>query len=110
MAGMSDSNQHTDRSAAVSAGMAAAAARGVRLGRPRKKPEAADRVNALRNAGLSLQQIADKLAGDKVLTPSGNGTDWRKASVQNIVAWLDENEPQEQARPHQKPGRKTKAT
>lgn len=81
------------RSVAVTVGIAAARARGVRVGRPVKVPPAADRVEHLRAEGLSLQEIADTLTAEKVPTPSGDSSTWSKRSAQNVAAWLDRHRP-----------------
>lgn len=53
----------------VNVGLAAARARGVRLGRPEKDSSAPERIVGLRNEGLSLRQIAakEKLSAPGVL-------------------------------------------
>ncbi|MFB9183201.1 recombinase family protein [Dactylosporangium sucinum] len=69
----------------VAEGMAAARARGVRLGRPPAPlPDSAERAAELRDAGHSLAQIAAKLNSEDVPTPSGQGR-WTKSSVQYVL-------------------------
>ena len=73
----------------VAEGMAAAARRGVRLGRPPVPvPDSAQRADELRQAGNSLAQIAAQLDAEGVPTPSGKGH-WTKSSVQYVLARLD---------------------
>jgi hypothetical protein len=58
-------------------------------GRPGLKhadPALAERISALRAAGLSLQAIADRLNADGVATPRG-GTNWRPSSVQSALGY-----------------------
>ncbi|WP_091094462.1 recombinase family protein [Micromonospora citrea] len=69
----------------VSAGMAAARDRGVRLGRPPAPvPPSAVRAAKLRGEGLSLAAIAERLNAEQVPTPSGKGT-WAKSSVKYVL-------------------------
>ncbi|MBW4700331.1 recombinase family protein [Micromonospora sp. RL09-050-HVF-A] len=73
----------------VSAGMAAARERGVRLGRPPAPlPPSATRVVQLRDEGLSLAAIAATLNSEQVPTPSGKGT-WAKSSVKYVLDRYD---------------------
>ncbi|MFG1892125.1 recombinase family protein [Micromonospora sp. NPDC049051] len=73
----------------VSAGMAAARDRGVRLGRPPAPvPPSAARAAELRGEGLSLAAIAERLNAEKVPTPSGKGT-WAKSSVKYVLDRYD---------------------
>jgi DNA invertase Pin-like site-specific DNA recombinase len=73
----------------VSAGMAAARQRGVRLGRPPAPvPTSAARAAELRAQGLSLAQIAEALNTEQVPTPSGKGQ-WGKSNVQYVLARWD---------------------
>ena len=74
----------------VSAGMAAARRRGVRLGRPTAAlPPSATRVAELRDQGLSLAAVADTLQAEQVPTLSGQGS-WSKSSVQYLLSRLDD--------------------
>jgi Resolvase, N terminal domain/Recombinase len=60
-------------------------ARGVRLGRPRRLPqEVLQRVSADREAGLTLQAIADRLTADGVPTAQG-GAAWYPATVAAVL-------------------------
>lgn len=60
-------------------------ARGVRLGRPRLLPQTVlDRVSVDREAGLTLQAIADRLTADGVPTAQG-GAAWYPATVAAII-------------------------
>jgi DNA invertase Pin-like site-specific DNA recombinase len=60
-------------------------ARGVRLGRPRLlPPEVLHRVSADRDAGLTLQAIADRLTATGVPTAQG-GVGWYPATVAAIL-------------------------
>jgi Recombinase len=87
--GMADDAPHLRRPA-VSAGMAASRARGVRLGRPpAPPPPSARRAAELRDAGRSLAEIAETLVAEQVPTPSGKGT-WQKSSVQYVLARWDQ--------------------
>ena len=72
----------------VSAGMAAARQRGVRLGRPpAPAPVGATRAAELRGEGNSLTAIAAALNAEQVPTPSGKGS-WTRSSVQYALAQL----------------------
>jgi hypothetical protein len=72
----------------VSAGMAAARERGVRLGRPQAPPPVgAQRAEQLQGEGLSLAAIAAALNAEKLPTPSGKGQ-WTRSSVQYALAQL----------------------
>lgn len=75
--------------------MAAARARGVRLGRPPAPAGAAGRRAAqLRAAGYSLAQIAATLDAEGVSTPSGK-PGWAKSSVRHVLMrWDQEQEPE----------------
>ncbi|MEU7935274.1 recombinase family protein [Micromonospora echinofusca] len=69
----------------VSAGMAAARDRGVRLGRPPAPvPPSAARAAELRGEGLSLAAIAERLNTEQVPTLSGKGK-WAKSSVKYVL-------------------------
>ncbi|MEU6077568.1 recombinase family protein [Micromonospora sp. NPDC047074] len=73
----------------VSAGMAAARDRGVRLGRPPAPvPPSATRAAELRGEGLSLAAIAETLNAEQVPTPSGKGK-WAKSSVSYVLTRYD---------------------
>ena len=64
--------------------MAAARARGVRLGRPAEHPpETRLRVMRAHLAGCTLQEIADRLTEDQVATPRGGR--WHPATVRRIL-------------------------
>jgi hypothetical protein len=49
-------------------------------------PELAERIAALRQEGLSLQSIADRLNADGIPTPRG-GAIWRPSSVQSALGY-----------------------
>ena len=54
-------------------------------GRPSSTPtELADRIRAMREAGLTLQAICDTLNAERVPTPRG-GTLWRPTSLRSIL-------------------------
>jgi Resolvase, N terminal domain/Recombinase len=58
-------------------------------GRPgidRQAPELTERIAAMREAGLTLQAIADALNADRVPTPRG-GARWRPSSVQSVLGY-----------------------
>ena len=64
--------------------MAAAKARGARFGRPVEHSPATRRlVIEMRESGATLQQIADRLAGDGVATPRGGR--WHPSTVRSIL-------------------------
>ena len=64
--------------------MAAAKARGVRFGRPVEHSPAVRRlVVEMRDAGATLQQIADRLTDDGVATPRGGY--WHLSTVRRIL-------------------------
>ncbi len=66
-------------------GLAAARARGVKLGGPRSLPEdVADRITALRADGATLTGIADRLNGEGVPTARG-GARWYPATVRAVL-------------------------
>jgi DNA invertase Pin-like site-specific DNA recombinase len=59
---------------------------GVRLGRPPAvPPELAARIAALRTAGATLRQIADKLNEEGIPTPHG-GSKWRPSSLAGVLS------------------------
>lgn len=67
-------------------GLAAAKAKGVRLGRPRSLPEdVALRVAELRNGGATLAAIADQLNAEQVPTARG-GVRWYPNTIRAILA------------------------
>lgn len=69
--------------------LAAKRARGVRLGRPSKTPEAVTRrVVDARARGMTLQAIADGLTADGVPTVRGAAV-WRTSTVQAVLASQD---------------------
>ena len=78
----------------VARGIAAARKRGVRLGRPATPvPASAQRAAELRDQGLSLAQIAEKLDEEKVPTASGKDR-WSRSSVQYVLRrWDSEHRP-----------------
>lgn len=49
-------------------------------------PELAERIAGLRNEGLSLRAIADRLNAEGVPTPRG-GSSWRSSSVQSALGY-----------------------
>lgn len=69
-------------------GLAAARAQGKPTGRPAvaDRPELAERINALKADGLSLQQICDRLNAEGVPTARG-AAEWRKSAVQAILGY-----------------------
>jgi DNA invertase Pin-like site-specific DNA recombinase len=94
---MTTTNDEPNRRPEVSAGMAAARERGVRLGRPpAPAPVGATRAEELRDAGNSLTAIAAALNAEQVSTPSGKGA-WTRSSVQYALAQLAKQREQEQA-------------
>lgn len=65
--------------------LAAAKARGTRLGRPVTLPDAvAERIQALRASGMTLQQIANALTAEKIPTARG-GARWYPKVVSDIL-------------------------
>ena len=61
-------------------------AAGVRLGRPPAvPPELAARIAALRTAGATMRQIADKLNEEGIPTPHG-GSEWRPSSLAGVLS------------------------
>ena len=61
-------------------------AAGVRLGRPPAvPPDLAARIAALRTAGATLRQIADKLNEEGIPTPHG-GSKWRPSSLAGVLS------------------------
>ncbi|MXV89564.1 MAG: hypothetical protein F4121_11935 [Acidimicrobiia bacterium] len=78
-------------SARTRAGIAAAEASGTRLGRPVEySAEARQRIQELRAAGNTFQQIADQLTAEAVATPRGGR--WHPGSIYKLIrsARLDE--------------------
>jgi DNA invertase Pin-like site-specific DNA recombinase len=66
------------------AALAAKKAQGVRLGRPKLvAPEVEARIVAARQAGATLQSIADDLNAEGITTPTGRG--WSAALVRKIT-------------------------
>lgn len=69
----------------TSAGLAAARARGVRLGAPSKlDAEAVGYAVKLRGAGLSLKKIAQTLTAEKYTTARGSST-WHETTVARLL-------------------------
>jgi DNA invertase Pin-like site-specific DNA recombinase len=69
-------------------GLAAARAQGKATGRPavRDRPELAEQIIALKESGLSLQHVCDRLNADAVPTARG-ASEWRKSAVQAILGY-----------------------
>jgi DNA invertase Pin-like site-specific DNA recombinase len=68
------------------AALAVKKAQGVRLGRPASIPdELAKRIVSLRERGLTLQAICDRLNAERVPTPRG-GAFWRPTSLRAVLA------------------------
>ena len=61
-------------------------------------PALAERIEALRDAGLSLQAIADRLNADGIPTPRG-GEVWRPSSVQSALGYRRPRPPHPPAPP-----------
>jgi Resolvase, N terminal domain len=57
-----------------------------RPGLAARSPDLGERINAMRERGLSLQAIADALEADAVPTPRG-GSRWRPSSVQAALGY-----------------------
>ncbi|MFL5829912.1 MAG: recombinase family protein [Solirubrobacteraceae bacterium] len=71
-------------------------------GRPgidRQAPELTERIAAMREAGLTLQAIADALNADRVPTPRG-GARWRPSSVQSVLGYRRPRPPAPGLPPH----------
>jgi DNA invertase Pin-like site-specific DNA recombinase len=66
------------------AGLAAAKARGVRLGRPSRVNEAWRIAKELREAGFTMQAIANELTARGIRTATGK-TVWSTSSVQSLL-------------------------
>lgn len=78
----------------VARGIAAARERGVTLGRPATPvPASAKRAAELRDQGLSLAQIAEKLNQEKM--PTASGKPWSRSSVQYALRRWDSEHPPE---------------
>jgi DNA invertase Pin-like site-specific DNA recombinase/peptidoglycan hydrolase-like protein with peptidoglycan-binding domain len=69
-------------------GLAEIRASGQRVGRPAvsDQPDLADRIHAMRAAGMTLQAISDRLNGEGVPTLRG-GAKWRPSSVQAALGY-----------------------
>lgn len=67
-----------------------------------RRPEIAARIVAMRQAGLSLQAIADALNADGVPTPRG-GAQWRPSSVQAALGYRRPHPPAPGAPPPPRP-------
>jgi DNA invertase Pin-like site-specific DNA recombinase len=66
--------------------LAAKRKQGVRLGRPQSiSPKLARRIRSMRNRGMTLQAICDKLNAEGVPTPRGGKT-WRPTSLRSALA------------------------
>jgi len=85
-AALPERDGHGDR---VAAALAQRRAKGVRLGRPRRCPDAVlARVVALRRTGVTLTDIAEALNTDGVLTPGG-GHRWYPGHVWRLLRTQD---------------------
>jgi Resolvase, N terminal domain len=71
-------------------------------------PELAELIGALRERGLSLLAIAERLNADRVPTPRG-GTTWRPSSVQAALGYRRPRPPAPGVPPPRKPKHKGKA-
>jgi resolvase-like protein len=71
-------------------------------------PELAELIGALRESGLSLLAIAERLNADRVPTPRG-GTTWRPSSVQAALGYRRPRPPAPGVPPPRKPKPKRKA-
>jgi DNA invertase Pin-like site-specific DNA recombinase len=68
------------------AGLAAAKARGTRLGRPSTVPgKVLARVAALAHQGLSTRAVAERLNSEAVPGPAGQGSRWYSSSVSRVL-------------------------
>lgn len=85
--------------ARTKAGLAAKRAQGKPTGRPSvaDRPELAQRILAMRAAGLSLQAIADQLTADGIPTARGAAV-WRPSSVQSAAGYQRRKPPRKHAR------------
>jgi hypothetical protein len=68
-------------------------------------PALAERIALLRESGLSLLAIAERLNAEGVPTPRG-GAMWRPSSVQSALGYRRPRPPAPGAPPHRKPGPK----
>lgn len=85
--------------ARTKAGLAAKRAQGKPTGRPSvaDRPELAERIRGLRDAGLTLQAIADQLNADGIPTSRGAAL-WRPSSVQSAAGYRRRKAPRKHAR------------
>ena len=73
----------------TSAALAARRAEGVILGRPRAmSAETIQRIRELRDTGLTLAAIADRLTIENVSTPTGRGR-WHPAGIARALTFVD---------------------
>jgi len=76
--------------------LAARRAAGVRLGRPRLlDPVIADKVRGLREAGITLQGVADTLNAEGTTTATGRA--WTLGMVRKVLAQQPQNDREDAA-------------
>jgi DNA invertase Pin-like site-specific DNA recombinase len=86
-------------------GLAAARARRAATGRPAVAdiPALKQRIQTMRQAGMTLQAIADQLNQENTPTLRG-GTQWRPSSVQAAAGYRRPKPKQNQPKPNQEDG------